>query len=94
MPTPLFEDLVSAAQLTHLAFQLTDPLLLLAGHAWPLAAVDLGLADPLAQRLGRADPQLAGDRPHRLPLRVVLVAVLQHHPHRPLPQLAGIPRRS
>jgi hypothetical protein len=31
-----------------------------AAHTWSRPAVDLGLADPFAQRLGAADPQLGG----------------------------------
>src|SRR3954464_12863589 len=35
--------------------------------------------------------QLLGHRTDRLPLRPVLVTVLQHHPHGPFTQLVGIP---
>src|SRR4026209_221591 len=44
--------------------------------------IDLGLAYPLAQRL-RVHPQPARDRLHRRPLRVVILTVLAHQPHRP-----------
>ena len=55
------QDLVGAAQLPDLALQLGDPLALVGGHARPRPAVDLGLADPLAQRL-RGHPELLSDR--------------------------------
>ena len=49
-----------------------------AGHqAWPASTVTLGLAHPMAQRLGRA-ADLLGHRPNRRPLRLVLVLVVEH----------------
>ncbi len=54
-------------------------------------AVYLRSAHPLAHRLGRR-AKLVGNRADRLPLRTVMPLVVQHHPHRPLTQLGGIPR--
>ena len=54
-----------------------------AGRAGPPAGVPLGLTYPLADRL-LGQPQLLCDRSDRLPLRPVLMLVLQHHPHRTL----------
>ena len=54
------------------------------------AAVDLGLADPLAHRLGGADPELLRDRADRRPLRRVVRRHLGDHPHRPLTQLRRV----
>src|SRR5829696_9945560 len=54
------EDLVGAPQLPVLALEFLDPLRLGARHAGPRAAVDLGLAHPLAHRLGRR-AELLGD---------------------------------
>jgi hypothetical protein len=42
-------SLIGSPQLTHLAFKLGDALLLRTRYAWPFAAVDLGLFDPIAQ---------------------------------------------
>ena len=49
----------------------------------PPAAVDLGLLDPLVQRLRRT-AGLRRDRPYRNPARHMLVHIVQHHPHRAL----------
>src|SRR5262249_25550885 len=54
------------------------------------ARIPLGLPHPAAQRLGRA-ADLLSDRRDRRPLGGVLLLVLQHHPHRPLPHLGGEP---
>ena len=56
------EDLIGAAQLPDLSTELAQLSGLLARHTRPDPAIDLGLADPLAQRLGTADAQLASDR--------------------------------
>src|SRR3970282_708455 len=53
-----------AAELAVLPLELLHPGPLLGRQPRPLAAVDLGLVDPLAQGLG-ADPELAGDPGHR-----------------------------
>jgi hypothetical protein len=83
------EDLISAAQLPDLTFQLGDALLLSRGHTWPLAGVDLGLAHPVAQRL-TMNAELLGDPddPARLPAG--LLADLEHHPHGTVTKLLGI----
>src|SRR5688500_14587109 len=80
------QDLIRPAQLAVLALELLDALSLGGAHARPRTAIDLGLANPLAQRLVR-HPQLARDRRDRRPLRLVLGLVLEHHPHRTLPDL-------
>src|SRR5579859_777349 len=54
------QDLVGSPQLADLALKLGDPLLLCGRDAWALAAVDLGMLDPIAQRLG-PNPELTGD---------------------------------
>ena len=41
-----------------------------------------------------AAPDLLGDRPDRRPLRVVLLLILQHHPHRALPDFRREPAES
>src|SRR3954451_9833536 len=84
------EDLVRAPQLPVLALEFLDALRLHAAHAGPTAAIDLGPPHPLAQRLGR-HPELLRDRDDRVPLRRLLALVLEHHPHRPLPDLSRIP---
>src|SRR5512143_3132208 len=68
------EDLVRPAQLGNLTLESLQLRRLLRCGARPCTAVDLGLADPLPQRLHRPDPQLRSDRPHRRPLRLVLIA--------------------
>ena len=57
------------------------------------AAIDLGLAHPLAHRLRRPDPQQPRDLAHRRPLRLVLATDLGDHPDRPLTQLRRVPPR-
>ena len=54
------EDLVGLAELTVLPLELLHPCTLLGRQTRPLAAIDLGLLDPIAQGL-RADAELAGD---------------------------------
>lgn len=54
------EDLVGPAELLVLAFQLGDAALVRGGQSATTTLVDLGLADPTAQRLG-PDAELAGD---------------------------------
>src|SRR6266550_1642855 len=83
------EDLIRPAQLTILAFQLDDPLPLGRWHAGPLATVDLGLVDPVAQGLP-VDAQLLGDPSHRPGPLAGLLAQLQHHPHGALAQLRRV----
>ena len=53
------EDLVGAAQLPVLALELDDAPTLLGREARSGSLVDLGLADPLAKRLG-SDAEVAG----------------------------------
>jgi len=56
------------------ALQLTDPLSL-SGRGPGRAVIDLGLADPLAQRLGR-DLELLSHRTARRPLHLIVLPVL------------------
>src|SRR5450759_3034941 len=82
--------LVGPAQLAVLPLELFHPGPLLGREAGPLAAVDLGLVDPLAQGLG-ADAELArhpGDRPEAL---TPLAAGLEDHADGPLPELGRVP---
>ena len=55
------------------------------------AGVDLGLAEPLAHRFLAADPEQLRHLVHRRPLRLMLIAYLRDHPHRPLFQLRRVP---
>ena len=84
------EDLIGPPQLPHLGTELAQLSGLLAGHARPRPAVDRGLADALAQRLGRSDPELGRDRLDRRPVRRVLQPDLGHHEHSALMQLRQI----
>ena len=60
----------------------------------PRTDIDLTLAHPFADRLCGPDTQQLGDRPDRRPLRLVLVADLRDHPHRPLTQLLRVHLRT
>src|SRR4051794_37426764 len=82
----LAQDLIGLAQLAVLALQGLDALLLRRGRPGPQTLVTLGLADPLAQGLGRA-PNFGRDRADGRPLRGVVAPMIQHHPHRTLPDL-------
>src|ERR1035438_1698949 len=88
------EDLIGPAQLGVLPFQPADLRGLLAGPPRPPPGVDLGLADPLAQRLRRADPQFRGHGHDRWPVRRVVRPHLGDHPDCTLPQLRRVITRS
>src|SRR5207237_8353242 len=63
-----FQNLVGSAQFAVLTLQLGNPPLLWGRHARTLAAVHLGLLEPIPQRF-RPNPELAphpGDRSHAL----------------------------
>jgi hypothetical protein len=60
----LFQDRVRAPQLKVLLAQPLELLALIRGQPFPLAGIDLGPADVLAQRLG-TDPQILGDMSDR-----------------------------
>src|SRR5208283_3434112 len=79
-------------ELSGLAAQLTQLPLLLARYSRRLTGIDLSLAHPLAQRLS-AHPQPARDRPHRRPLRVIVITVLAEQPHRPVLRTRVVPDR-
>ena len=79
------------AKLAVLPLQSLDPLALVNGRAGPLALVALGLPNPVRQGL-RCAADLGRDRGDRGPLRCVLRAVLQRHPHRALTHLGREPR--
>ena len=72
------------------AFQLSG---LFGRNSGTHAAINLGLAHPLAHRLCAADPQQPRDFADRRPLRLVLITDLGDHPHRPLTQLRRVPPR-
>ncbi len=76
----------NAIERLHEAFQLLDPPPFFRGRARSQALITLSLSPPTAQRLGGAS-ELRRDRTDRCPLRTVLVWVIQHHLHRPLPYL-------
>jgi hypothetical protein len=84
------EDLIGPPQLPHLGPGLGQVSGLLSTHTRPRPAVHLSLPDPLAQRLGTADPQLGGHRLDRRSVRGVLRPHLGDHPDRPLTQLRRI----
>src|SRR5690606_18310151 len=85
----LAQDLVGLPQLAYLALERLHPRPLVRRQARAQPLVTLGPTHPVAQRLGRA-PDLPGNRLDRRPLRTVRALVLQHHPHRPLPDFRGI----
>ena len=62
------------------------PLTLRTAQPGPLTAVALGPMDPAAQRLRRA-ANLARHGSNRRPPGVMLVLMLEHHPHRTLSDL-------
>src|SRR5205814_7058570 len=84
------EDLVGPAELEVLALQDLQPVPFTGREAGTPAFVGLGLAHPAPERLMR-HAELVGDRADRGPLRVVLVLMVEHHPHGPLAHFAGIP---
>src|ERR1700721_2856125 len=83
------QDLVRSAKLLHLTLEILDPGPLIGRQSWTEACVGLRFANPLPQALV-VDLQLRCDRLHRLPLRWVLVLVIQHHPDCPLSELRRI----
>ena len=60
----------------------------LARNACALAAVDLGLLDPVVKRVRRAT-NLCGNRRDRLPTRAMLALVVENHPHGAFTHFAG-----
>jgi hypothetical protein len=88
-----FQDSIGALEFCVLPLQPLQLDGLLGAHPGPHPAVDLSLPKPLADRLRRTDPQQSGDLADRRPLRLVLLADLDDHPHRPLTQLLRIPPR-
>ena len=83
--------IVGPTQLLVLARQLPQAMPLVGRQAWPLAGVGLRPPDPLSQRLVLY-LELLGNRLDRFPLARVLVMVLKHHPHCPLPELSRVRR--
>src|SRR5579859_5970226 len=84
------QDLIGPAQLPILPLQLGDPTLVLVRHPRPPTTVDLGLVDPVPQRLGPY-PQLPGDPPDHPVTLTALLDGIHHKPNRPLPKLGRIP---
>lgn len=80
---------VGAPQVADLGTELAQLSGLLAGHTRPSPAVDLGLADPLAQRHGRPDAELGRHCLDGGTVRRVLRPHFGDHPHSPLTQLRG-----
>src|SRR5690606_13294347 len=87
------EDLVGLTQLPVLPLQGLQPLRHIRGHAGALAAVDLGLLEPLIEGMGRA-ADLLGYRYDGRPAGWVIPAMLLHHAHRSGTNLRGKPVRS
>src|SRR5690348_12103548 len=87
------QDLVRPAELAVLPFELLDPLALGRRQAAPGAGINLGLADPLADRLG-PDPQLAGNIGHRAVAITPFGGRLGDQPDRSLTELGWIPPRN
>src|SRR5262249_8608700 len=80
-------------QLEALALELLEPLALVRGQSRAAPLVALGLPHPVPERLRRA-PDLLRDRYDGRPLRVMLILMLEHHPHRALSDFWGEPTRS
>jgi hypothetical protein len=70
------------AQLANFTFQGFQSGALVGRHAVPQTLIALRLADPQPQGL-RFAADLRSDRADRHPLRSMLAAMLQHHPHGP-----------
>src|SRR5215472_7816961 len=83
------QDLVGTPQLPVLPLELGDAPTLLGRHARSLAAVDLRLLDPVAQRL-RPDPQLAGHPGDHAEALATLGDRLSYHADSPLTQLGRV----
>lgn len=89
-----FQDLVGPTQFPHLTLELGQPLGVIARGAWPDPAVDLGLTDPVPQRLG-VDPELIGDPLDRSTRGLRILPGVQCHSRGPLLELnAVLPRCS
>src|SRR5262249_47000884 len=86
------QDLVRPTQLSILTLELLPPRPPVGGDPRPPALIDLAPTYPDAQRLGRA-ADLRSDRDDRRPLRLVLMLMLEHQPHRPLTNLWRVPPR-
>lgn len=82
----LAQDLIGLPQLAVLPLQRLDPLALIRRRATAGARVALRQADPVPQRLARAD-DLRRDRGDRRSLRRMIAPVLQHHPNCPFSNL-------
>src|SRR6185312_620777 len=76
------QDFVRPLQFGVLTLEPADLRGLLATGSRPGAGVDLRLAHPFTQRLGRPDPELSRDRPDRFPLGPVIGTILANQTHR------------
>jgi hypothetical protein len=83
------ENVIGSTQLSVLAFQTLQLGEFVGGDTRPTTRIDLRATHPQPHRL-RLRTELLRDRTDRLPLRPVLVPMVQDHPHRTLPQLIGI----
>jgi ABC-type amino acid transport substrate-binding protein len=83
-------DLVGPAQLAVVTLELLHPFTFLAGQPGAITGIDLGLAHPVAQRLG-ADAQLLGHPAHRAVALTLFGGRLEDEADRSLPQLWWIP---
>src|SRR5699024_1575724 len=84
------EDLIGAPQFSSLALEALNFSVFLAGGAAPSAVIHRGATHPPANRLRSPHPQLLGHHLHRRELRAVVVAGLEHHPHRTVTELLRI----
>jgi hypothetical protein len=85
------KDLVRVPRLDILAFEFLKPRPFVRRQAGPPADVTLGLPHQL-RSVSAAHPIFLGDRGDRRPLRRVVLAVLDHHPHRSLAHETGSSR--
>src|SRR5947207_842580 len=84
------EDLVGSAEFPVLSLELGDARSLFGAEPGPVPAVDLGLADPLAEGL-RADVELPGDAGDVAVVLARLPGRLENQPHGPVAYLRRVP---
>src|SRR3954451_19115017 len=99
-PTAPVEGLIPAVSSFHLrlecgvrSFQPLQLRRLLRGGPRALAAINLSLTAPLADRLRRPDTEQCRDLGHRGPVGLVVGPQLGDHPDRPLTQFGRVPLR-
>lgn len=83
------ENLIGAAKLTILTFELLQACTLISGKAGSAALIALSAANPFAQGL-RCAADLLGDGADGRPLRGIMVLMLEHHADGPFSDLGGV----